>query len=61
MTQAATPQSTRSRSRAIQLPLEGQGSCSLERRHQGRTRGRSTESKPAAVSSSGTSTGGLTS
>ena len=29
--------------------------------HQGRTRGRSTESRPAAVRSSGTSTGGLTS
>ena len=47
--------------RAIELPLELERPGALERRHQGRTRGRSTESRPAAVSSSGTSTGGLTS
>ena len=47
--------------RAIELRLELERARPLERRHQGRTRGRSTESRPAAVSSSGTSTGGLTS
>ena len=47
--------------RAIELRLEHEWAGPLERRHQGRTRGRSTESRPAAVRSSGTSTGGLTS
>ena len=46
---------------AIQLGLEAKGPAALERRHQGRTRGRSTERSPAAVRSSGTSTGALTS
>ena len=44
--------------RAIELSLELERPGALERRHQWRTLGRSTERRPAAVRSSGTSTGG---
>jgi hypothetical protein len=43
---------------AVELWLEEEGTRALARRREGRTLDRSTESRPAAVSSSGTSTGG---